>query len=68
MVDGVDFKGFWNVRWRAIAKPRGIPFDLPKTAPVRVRGVKRLDGCTSRSRNRLAEEIVQDKKLEGRMR
>jgi biopolymer transport protein TolQ len=48
MVDGVDFKGFWNVRWRAIAKPRGIPFDLPKTAPVRVRGVKRSDGCTSR--------------------
>jgi hypothetical protein len=68
MVDGVDFKGFWNVRWRAIAKPRGIPFDLPKTAPgpgmwPQAFGRAHVPKVVIGFRKRRA-----GKKLEGRMR
>jgi hypothetical protein len=68
MVGGADFKGFWNVRWRAIAKPRGIPIDLPKTARSERAACSVWTGARREGRYRLSQKIVQQKKLEGRMR
>jgi hypothetical protein len=68
MVDGADFKGFWNVRWRAIAKPRGIPFDLLKTAPGPGMWPQAFGGRTSRKSLSAFGRDRAGKKLEGRMR